>query len=75
MTTGTPDMPTPNRTPPRSRWPRWLRRRPMETIATVLIAAGVVMLLQPFALILYTYSFATTLAGVVMFTAVSKFPE
>jgi len=47
----------------------------MEAIATVLIATGVLMLLQPFALVLYTYSFATTLAGVVMFTAVSKFPE
>jgi len=47
----------------------------METLATVLIAAGVLMLLQPFALVLYTYSFITTLAGVVMFTIVSKFPD
>ena len=61
--------------PRRSRWPAALRRRPMETLATVLIAAGVLMLLQPFALVLYTYSFATTLFGVVMFTLVSKFPE
>ncbi|CAL78349.1 conserved hypothetical protein; putative membrane protein [Bradyrhizobium sp. ORS 278] len=58
-----------------SRWPRALRRGPMETVATVLIAAGVLMLLQPFALVLYTYSFVTTLAGVVMFTIVSKFPD
>lgn len=61
--------------PRRSRWPAALRRRPMEALATVLIAAGVLMLLQPFALALYTYSFATTLVGVVMFTLVSKFPE
>jgi hypothetical protein len=47
----------------------------MEAVATVLIAAGVLMLLQPFALVLYTYSFVTTLTGVVMFTVVSKFPE
>ncbi len=66
---------TPARPAPRSRWPRWLRRSPMEAVATVLIAAGVLMLLQPFALVLYTYSFVTTLAGVVMFTIVSKFPE
>jgi hypothetical protein len=58
-----------------SRWPKALRRGPMETLATVLIAAGVLMLLQPFSLTLYGYSFVTTLVGVVMFTFVSKFPE
>ncbi len=58
-----------------SRWPKVLRRGPMETLATVLIAAGVLMMLQPFALALYTLSFVTTLTGVVMFTFVTKFPE
>jgi hypothetical protein len=38
-------------------------------------ALGIFMMLQPFALLLYTYSFATTLAGVVLFTIVSKFPQ
>ena len=52
-----------------------LRRGPMETVATALIALGVLMLLQPFSLTLYGYSFVTTLVGVVMFTFVSKFPE
>jgi hypothetical protein len=33
------------------------------------------MLLQPIALVLYTYSFVTTLIGTVMFIIVSKFPE
>jgi hypothetical protein len=33
------------------------------------------MMLQPFALVLYSYSFVTTLAGVAMFTVVSKFPQ
>jgi hypothetical protein len=60
---------------PPSRWPKLLRRGPMETLATALIAAGVLMMLQPFALALYTWSFVTTLAGVVMFTFVTKFPE
>jgi hypothetical protein len=52
-----------------------LRRGPMENIATTLIALGFVMLFQPFALILYTYSLLTLLAGTVMFIIVSKFPE
>ena len=59
----------------RERWPRWLRRGPMEVVATTLIATGVFMLLQPFSLTLYTWSFLTTLAGTVSFMVVSKFPE
>jgi len=59
----------------RERWPRWLRRGPMETVATALIATGVFMLLQPFSLTLYTWSFLTTLAGTALFMVVSKFPE
>jgi hypothetical protein len=47
----------------------------MEAAATVAIAAGVFMLLQPFWLTLYTYSFVTTLAGTALFMVVSKFPE
>ena len=58
-----------------SRGFRLFRRGPWETASIVLISAGVLMLLQPFALALYTYSFVTTLAGVVLFTIVSKFPE
>jgi biotin transporter BioY len=54
---------------------RWWRRGPWELVATILIGAGVVMLLQPFWLVLYTYSFATTLAGVALFLVVSKFPD
>ncbi|TFL19270.1 hypothetical protein [Jannaschia formosa] len=57
------------------RWPRWLRRGPMEMVATVLIALGVVMLMQPFAIALFTYSFIVTLVGTVMFIVVSHFPE
>jgi hypothetical protein len=58
-----------------SRWPGMLRRRPAEAFATAVIAAGVVMLLQPFSMALYTYSFLTTLAGTALFTVVSRFPE
>lgn len=60
---------------PAPRRARLFRRGPWEAAAVVLIAAGVLMLLQPFWLALFTYSFATTLAGVVLFTVVSKFPE
>ena len=52
-----------------------LRRGSWENLATFLIALGVFMLLQPFAIALYTYSFITTLAGTIMFIIVSKFPE
>jgi hypothetical protein len=58
-----------------SRWPKWLRRGPMEMAACVVIALGIFMMLQPFALVLFTYSFVTTLAGVALFTIVSKFPK
>ena len=57
------------------RWPRRLRRGPMELVACVVITAGILMLLQPFALALYTWSFLTMLLGTVMFMVVSKFPE
>ena len=57
------------------RWPRWLRRGPMEWVATAIIAAGVFMLLQPFFLALYTWSFVTTLAGTALFTVASKLPD
>jgi hypothetical protein len=43
--------------------------------ATIIIAAGVVMLMQPVSLTLYGWSFATTLTGVILFTIVSKFPD
>ena len=52
-----------------------LRRGPWENLATVVIAIGVLMLLQPLSLTLYTYSFITTLIGTLMFIVVTKFPE
>ncbi|MET3911248.1 hypothetical protein ABID59_005611 [Bradyrhizobium sp. S3.3.6] len=54
---------------------RVLRRAPLEAAATAIIAAGVVMLMQPVSLTLYSWSFATTLFGTVMFTIVSKVRE
>jgi hypothetical protein len=54
---------------------RLFRRGPWENAATAPIAAGVVMLMQPFSLALYGWSFATLLAGTVLFMIVSKFPR
>jgi hypothetical protein len=64
-----------NAAPAHSHWPKHFRRGPMEIAACVLITLGLLMLLQPFFLILYTWSFVTMLAGTVMFMLVSKFPE
>ena len=58
-----------------NKWPRILRRKPMEGLAIALIGAGFMMLFQPFLLELYTYSFITMLTGTIMFIFVSKFPE
>jgi hypothetical protein len=58
-----------------NRWPKILRRGPMETLAVVLIGLGFLMLFQPFALELYSYSFITMLVGTLMFIVVTKFPE
>jgi hypothetical protein len=51
------------------------RRGPWEMVASVLIALGVFMLMQPWALWAYTWSFLVTLTGTVMFIIVSHFPE
>jgi hypothetical protein len=58
-----------------SHWPHWLRRGRMEMLACIVITLGIVMMLQPFTMALYTWSFATTLAGTAMFMIVSKFPD
>ncbi|MEH6726257.1 MAG: hypothetical protein V7703_08865 [Hyphomicrobiales bacterium] len=51
------------------------KRGSWEMLASILIALGVVMLMQPFAIWLFTYSFIVTLVGTVMFIIVSHFPE
>ena len=41
----------------------------------LLIGLGVVMLMQPFSLNLFSYSFVTILAGTLGFVIVSHFPD
>lgn len=52
-----------------------LRRGAWEMLASILIATGVAMLMQPFALVLFTYSFIVMLTGTVMFIVVSHFRD
>jgi hypothetical protein len=58
-----------------SRFPLWLRRGPCEAVTMTLIGLGVVMLMQPFSLNLFSYSFVTILAGTLGFVIVSHFPD
>ncbi|TPP05905.1 hypothetical protein [Rhizobium glycinendophyticum] len=51
------------------------RRSEWELLASAFIALGVVMLMQPLSLTLFTLSFPVTLIGTVMFIVVSHFPE
>lgn len=51
------------------------RRSEWEMLASALIALGVILLMQPLSLILFTFSFPVTLIGTVMFIVVSHFPE
>ena len=54
---------------------RLFRRGPWENAATALIAAGVFMLMQPFSLTLFSYSFSVILAGTLGYVIVSHFPD
>ena len=54
---------------------RFFRRGPWEAAATVLIGVGVVMLMQPLSMWLYSNSFGVILTGTIGFVIVSHFPE
>ena len=54
---------------------RWFQRGPWENAAAIAIGVGVVMLMQPFSLWLYSNAFAMILAGTIGFVIVSHFPE
>jgi hypothetical protein len=58
-----------------SRFPWWIRRGPSEAATMALIGFGVVMLMQPFSLTLFSYSFVTILAGTLGFVVASHFPD
>ena len=51
------------------------QRSPWEAVASVLIALGVLMLMQPFYLVIFTYSFSVILTGTVMYLICSHFKD
>ena len=51
------------------------RRVYWENLSTVLILLGVFMLLQPFGMWMYTYSFIVILVGTIGFVITSHFPD
>jgi hypothetical protein len=55
--------------------PRLFRRGLWENSSTAIIVIGIVMLVQPFALELYTWSFGVLLLGAAGFLITSHFPE
>ena len=55
--------------------PRRRRRGWLEPLAMAIMALGFVMMFQPFAKILFSYSFIVILFGTLMFIVVSHLPE
>ena len=51
------------------------RRWAWEFLASILITLGVVMMMQPWMMTIYTWSFAVTLVGTVSFIVATKFRE
>ena len=54
---------------------RIFRRGIWENVSTALILMGVFMLMQPFAMWMYTYSFIVILVGTIGFLITSHFPD
>ena len=62
--------------PARTTKPRRIFRRELwERITTGLIFAGLFMLMQPFSLTVFSYSFTVILAGTIGFAIATKLPE
>jgi hypothetical protein len=53
---------------------RYLRRTPWERATTALIGIGLAMLMQPWSLDAFSYSFVVLLAGVVGYSIAGKLP-
>jgi hypothetical protein len=54
---------------------RCLRRGPWENVTTALIGLGLVMLMQPWSIDLFSYAFDVLLAGVVGYSIAGKLPQ
>jgi len=54
----------------------WWHRGPLcERIGTGLLGAGLVMLMQPWSMVLFSYAFTVVLVGVVLFSVAVKLPQ
>jgi hypothetical protein len=65
----------PTQSTQRGKLRRLFRRRPWENASAIVIGLGILMLVQPIFMELYTYSFVVILAGVVGFLITSHFSE
>ena len=54
---------------------KYFRRGFWENLSTAIILVGVFMLLQPFHILLYSYSFIVILVGTIGFIITSHFPD
>jgi hypothetical protein len=54
---------------------RWNSQRLWEPTSCALIAIGLIMLMQPWSIQIYGYSFTVLLLGVVGFTVAGKLPK
>jgi hypothetical protein len=54
---------------------RWLRRAPWERATGGLIGLGLALLMQPWSLDAYGYSFPVLLAGVIGYSIAGKLPR
>jgi hypothetical protein len=61
--------------PAASRWRRIFRRGPWENASTAAIAIGTFMLMQPFWVDVFSWSFTVILIGTLGFVITSHFPD
>jgi hypothetical protein len=54
---------------------RWVRRELWEPIFSALIGIGLVMLMQPWSIDVYGYSFSVLLMGVLGYSVAGKLPK
>ena len=54
---------------------KYFRRTPWERATTALIGLGLVMLMQPWSILVYSYAFTVLLAGVLGYTIAGKLPQ
>ena len=60
---------------PKTSRPWWQRGSLWERASASLLGTGLVMLMQPWSLTLFSYSFTVVLVGVVLFSIAVKLPQ